>query len=210
MRRGIGLIVLVALAVGGCGGTTATAPAGNAAAGASASAGASAGSPAASNPRSAASTSAEPGSAWTGTATAVRTAIESAGYACANAADVAGFQIVMCPKTGTAEIDLYARAGGSVAGLEVYGAGTPMTADEVLSALGPALDAATSGWSDIGAAVRAAGSPQTVTTTVLPGSGLSLLVRGYPGSNGLASVALLAPDLAEVWGHVPARSPAAS
>ena len=210
MSRRVGLVVLVAVLVIGCGGKTATPPASSPAAGASASAAvAPPGSPAASD-AGPANASSEPGSAWTGSATAVRTAIESAGYTCANAADVAGFKLTLCPKTGVAEIDLYARGDGSVAGLDVYGPGKPMTADEVLSALGPALDAATSGWSDIGAAVRAAGSPQVVTTTVLPGSGLSLAVRGYAGGGGLASVALLAPDLATVWGHVPSGSPAAS
>ncbi len=48
-------------------------------------------------------------------------------------------------------------------------------------------------------------------TTVLPGSGISVVVLGY-ANGGLASVAVLDPDLAALWGRppVPSATPATS
>ena len=207
MTRRIALVVLVASLLAGCGGKVSS-PASTLAVGSASPAGAAGSTPGGSG--SAADNSSEPGSAWTGTPTAVKAAIVSAGYVCTDRSDIEGFKLATCLKAGVAEIDLYSRADGSVAGLDVSGTGTALTADEMLSAMGPALDAATNGWSDIAAAIRAAGSPQKLTTSVLPGSGLTLFVRGYPGSSGLMTVSLVAPDLAAIWLHVPAVSPAAS
>ena len=196
--RRIALVAVMGLLVVGCGGPTVSSPASTLAVGSASPAGA------------AGSTPGSSGSAWTGTSTAVRAALVSAGYVCTERSDIEGFKLAACLKAGVAGIDLYSRADGSVAGLDASGTGTALTSDEMLSAMGPALDAATNGWSDIAAAVRAAGSPQKLTTSVLPGSGLTLVVRGYAGSSGLMTVSLLAPDLAALWGHVPAVSPAAS
>jgi hypothetical protein len=116
---------------------------------------------------------------------------------------------VECPKTGVADIDLYVRADGTLAGIDAYAGGTPMTAAAMLAVLGPAFDAAigSGGWDDIAAAVRAAGAPASGTTTILPNSGLSVMVQGYAASQGLVSLAVLAPDLAASWGNPPVPSP---
>jgi len=206
--RRIALVAVMGLLVVGCGGPTVSSPASTLAVGSASPAGAAGSTPGSSG--SAAASSSEPGSAWTGTSTAVQAALVAAGYVCTERSDIEGFKLAACLKAGVAGIDLYSRADASVAGLDASGTGTALTADEMLSAMGPALDAATNGWSDIAAAVRAAGSPQKLTTSVLPGSGLTLVVRGYAGSSGLMTVSLLAPDLAALWGHVPAVSPAAS
>ena len=145
--------------------------------------------------------------ALAGLATTVQSAVVAAGFACAARARVAGFSHVECPKAGVADIDIYARADGTVAGVDAYAPGTPMTADAMLSVLGPALDASagTGGWASVAAAVRDAGYPPTQTVTVLAPGGLSVTVHGF-ANGGLASVAVLAPDLAAVWGHPPVPS----
>lgn len=183
MVRRIGRIVLVALSVAACGGT----------------------SPSAAVPTSSLA------SAFPGSAAAVQAAVMGGGYACTARGDVAGFHRLECPKPGVADIDIYARADGTVAGIDAYAPGAPMTADAILAVLGPALDEASGsdGWADIAAVVRAAGSSKPPATVVLPGSGLSVLVQHY-ANGGLEAVIVLAPDLAAIWGHPPVPSPSAS
>ncbi len=141
------------------------------------------------------------GNGLSGTFAAVQTAVEGAGFICKPPGSLGGFRHVECPRAGVADIDIYGRADGSVAGIDAY-AGSPMSADAMLGVLRPALDAGAgaAGAQAIASAVRSAGAPPTATTTVLPGSQLAVVVHGYADGSALASVAVLAPDLEAIWG----------